>query len=102
MEVPPVDVETLRTVWKIKQDHPCAAIDALIFQQACKPGADVIAASHRAGLLQLILQMAPSATFDAFLEDGQPNDALFKHFAEMPLEERGQFQLEKFIPKTLT
>ena len=75
MEVPPVDVQTLQTVWKIRQELPYGAIDALIFQQACKPGADVMSASHRAGLLELILKMAPSGTFDAFLQDGQPNDA---------------------------
>jgi len=99
MEVPAVDAETLRTVWKIRQKLPNGAIDAVIFQQACKPGADVMAASQRATLLQLILQMAPKGAFDVFLEEGQPNDALFKHFAEIPLEERCQLSLEKLLPK---
>ena len=76
MEVPAVDAETLRTVWKIRQKLPNGAIDAVIFQQACKPGADVMAASQRATLLQLILQMAPKGAFDVFLEEGQPNDAV--------------------------
>ena len=101
MDVPRVDVETLRTVWKIKQEHPNASIDVWIFQQSCKPGADVKSAAHRAGLLQLVLQMAPTKPmFAAFVEDGQPNDMLFTHFAEMPLEEPGAFNIQKFIPKT--
>jgi hypothetical protein len=100
MGVPAVDAETLRTVWKIRQEIPHDVIDAVIFQQACKPGADVMAASQRATLLQLILQMAPKGAFDVFLEEGQPNHALFKHFAEIPLEERGQLSLEKLLPKT--
>lgn len=99
MEIPAVDAETLQTVWKIRQELPHDVIDAVIFQHVCKPGADVMAASQRATLLQLILQMAPKGAFEVFLDEGQPNHALFKHFAEIPLEEQCQLSLEKLLPK---
>ena len=61
--VPAVDPEDLKIVLQITKDvqarNPRAAIGAEIFQQACKPGADVEAVTYRSWLIGLANQFAP-------------------------------------------
>ena len=100
--IPPVDVETLKTVWKLRQELPPVRVDAMIFEQACKPGADVASAHHRWTLLHMLIQMAPGEV-NAFLKekefvkDGQPSDALFEVFATYPIPVSGSFHLKDLL-----
>lgn len=83
--MPPADIDTLKTVWQIrKQLGPSRLVDVRIYEQACKPGADVISAAHRMGAFMLMIQMMPHE-FDGLLQDGKPNDALFDLIAHVPM-----------------
>ncbi len=81
-----VDTEDLKTVWAIRARFPGHSIDEIIFRRECKPGANVVAAAHRAVLLELVIQTSQTIPeFGKFLENGQPGEALFHAFAQFPL-----------------
>ena len=100
--VPEVDPEDLKVVWEVcKQMGPGAAIDTIIFERLCKPGADVQAVCHRSRMLCLVAmliqtqQLAPN-------KDGTLDMKVFKAAAKVPLEwmETGvvkEFDVESFF-----
>lgn len=99
--VPQVDVETLKIVWKIKRElaaqNTGRHIDTLVFQQACKPGADVLAAHFRATLLDFTIQSVPWL-FIFRVKDGHPSERIFKRFATIPLDdEKREVALYKLV-----
>jgi hypothetical protein len=99
--VPEVDPEDLKRVWQVydvvKKEHPGEqfAIDQLVIQQTCKPGANVRAVSYRAGLLGLILMPIVEGRTIAgeklapWIKDGQLDDAVFHAAAQVPMEWMG-------------
>lgn len=91
--VPAVDPEDLRIVWQIGKDIQAQhsgpkAVGGVIFEQACKPGADVEAVFYRATQIWMIDHIAPELLAQ-FTRDGQPDDAVFRAAAKVPMEWMG-------------
>jgi hypothetical protein len=83
--IAPVDVGDLKIVWQIRAAAPIGcSIDSIIYERACKPNTDVIAAAHRVAILSMAIQMRPE-DFQQFLVNNQPCDVLFQAFAQVPL-----------------
>jgi hypothetical protein len=82
-----VTAQDLKTVWDIRKRFAGRSVDEVIFRQECKPETDVVAAAHRAALLDFVMQTI--SEFRELIQDGQPNDVLLEVFAEVPLLEDG-------------
>ena len=100
-----MDPEDLKAVWDFSFEvGPGGAIDIILFERLCKPGADVQAVCYRSQMLSLVAmliqteQLAPSS-------DGTLDMKVFKAAAKMPLEwteigvvrEGFPFDVEKFL-----
>jgi hypothetical protein len=89
--VPAVDPEDVKTVWQIVRDAQAnrpgqnVAVGVDLMKHACKPGADVEAVTYRSSLVWLITQIAPEQVA-RFTRDGQPDDAVFRAAAKVPVE----------------
>ena len=88
--VPAVDPEDVKTVWQIGRDAQASngcgvAIGADLVEQACKPGAEIVAVSYRASFIWLMSFMAPEDL--RFV--GQPSDEVFHAAAKVTAEWMG-------------
>ncbi len=114
--VPPVDFEDLKVVCQLFHEtakaHPGEqfAIGRGVFEQVCKPGADLDAIGFRGGKLGLIPILAnfgaiPEDVVDTIMPNGQFTDAALRAMAQLPMEwiETGveiqgmPFDWEKFL-----
>ena len=82
--IPAVDTDDLKTGWQIRTEIPQGSIDEMIYRRACKPGADVVAISHRAAFLRMVIDTMPDE-FAGLVYGGQPVDAVFAAFAQFPI-----------------
>jgi len=107
--VPEVDPDDLRTVWEMNRELQArspggGAIDIDIFEQACKPGANVHATLYRSNLFWIVSMIAP-AQWAMVTKDGQPTNAAFCAAAKVPMEWMGvgivrkgpPFDVEQFV-----
>lgn len=89
--VPAVDPEDVKAVWSIGREvertHPGQqiAIATGIFEQACKPGADVQAVAYRASWLSLIMSHGRELLEDC-IQGTEPTDAIFRAAALAPMQ----------------
>jgi len=89
--VPAVDPEDLKAVWQIGKEAEARGVKAIgdvIFKQACKPGADTGAVYYRATSIWMMDRFAPEPLAQ-FMRDGEPDDAVFRAAAKVPMEWTG-------------
>ncbi len=89
--VPQVDPADIKAVWTIYADvarrHPGkqVAVGAGFITASCRPGADVSAVAYRTGMLQ-IMAAHPEGPVASWMENGEPDDALFRAAAQTKME----------------
>jgi hypothetical protein len=89
--VPQVAPEDIKAVYGVCEDvarrHPGeqVGIGKGIFEHACKPGANVAAVVYRAGMLRILVQHGDE-NLTAWMNRGEPGDALFRAAAQIPME----------------
>jgi hypothetical protein len=97
--VPKVDAEDVKAVWLLGRDiqarHPAKAgelrahaVGIEIFKAACKPGANIPAVSYRGMMLGMLIRHAPEQ-LAPWLKEGNPDDAVFRAIAQVPMEWMG-------------
>jgi hypothetical protein len=110
--VPPVDPEDLKTVCEffgeIERQNPKGGVgvDMGVYQHLCKPGADIPAVAHRAAMLRLLTTPMVPKEFNAFWKkqlapwthDGHPDPALYREFAQLPMEWMGICVVTQGLP----
>lgn len=86
--VPTVDPDDVKSIWKLGKEaetRGVSAIGSVIMEQACKPGSNTGAAWYRSTLIWMMTQIAPEQ-LTRFIRDGQPDDAVFRAAAKVPME----------------
>lgn len=89
--VPEVNPDDLKALWRLHREveaqHPGqqVAIGDELAKHYCKPGTDIQVIGYRLGLLSLLKLIAPDK-IAPWLRDSQPDDALFRAAAVMPLQ----------------
>jgi len=97
--VPQVDPEDVKAAWKVGRDierrHPggpgglhAYAIGVEVFKAACKPGADIPAVGYRGMMLGTLTRHAQEQ-LAPWLEEGRPDDVIFRAIAQVPMEWMG-------------
>jgi hypothetical protein len=92
--VPAVDPKDIKTVWEKSRDlekrkpagqlrASAGATGVACLKRICKPGADVMAVSYRAGMIEMFRYAAPEL-MDPLLPDKL--DVVFLAAAEIPME----------------
>jgi hypothetical protein len=100
---PPVDPEDLKTAYDIfeetAREHPGGhvGVGVGIFKSACKPGAEIQSVVYRAMMLQLVLKVAKEQ-MSPWIKNGQPDSALFREMAQLPMEWMGNEVERKGFP----
>ena len=113
--VPEVDAEDVKAVWELGRDiekrHPVKAgelrayaIGIEVFKAACKPGANIPAVLYRGTMLGMLIRRAQEQ-LARWLKEGNPDDAIFRAIAQVPMEWMGMgvvrnglpFDIEDFI-----
>ena len=91
--VPEVDPGDLKAVWElareVKERHPegGVAIGVDIYEQRCKPAANIPAVTYRASMLGMLCNVAPVA-MNPLIQDRL--DAVLRTAAQVPMEWIGQ------------
>ena len=86
--VPEAEVEDIKACWQVLREsqdkHPgvSIAIDMGVYENACKPGANVDAVAYRLMLLSM-LTMRAGEELAPFMKDGNPSDELFYAIAHI-------------------
>jgi hypothetical protein len=92
--VPAVDPEDLKAAWQISRDAEArrpgehVAVGIEVVKQACKPDSDIQAVVYRNMLLSLISHIA-AEQLAPFMQDGEPNDCVFRAAATIPADWMG-------------
>ena len=106
--VPEVDPADVKAVWELGRDiekrHPVKtgelhayAVGIEMFKAACKPGANIPAIFYRGMMLWMLVrhvqdQIAP------WLKEGNPDDAIFRAIAQVPMEWMGVGVVRNGLP----
>ena len=91
-----VNPDDFKKVWEIRISVFGNLIDLETYRSLCKPNTDVRAANVRANFL-LKLTCAMPDQFAELMERGQLNDAFLSAFANVPLVEGEDFNVEGFL-----
>lgn len=89
--VPVVDPEDLKIAWQIQRTAHAnspgknVAVGFDVFKQACKPESDIQAVGYRTMLVWMMNHIAPQQ-LAPFMQDGEPNDSVFRAAATVPAE----------------
>ncbi len=89
--VPAVDPDDVKSIWNLGKEvetRGATAIGSVIIEQACKPGSNTGAAYYRSTSIWVMTQIAPEL-LTRFMRDGQPDDAVFRAAAKVPMEWEG-------------
>jgi hypothetical protein len=84
--VPKVEPVDLKAFWQAKQK--LGGINADIAKKVCKPGADLGALDFRADMIWLINE-TEKERIAPWMKDGQPDDAVFRVAAKIPMNGMG-------------
>jgi len=101
--VPTVDPEDIKSAWEIYREveveHPegKVAVGASIFEQACKPGADIGAVCYRAIMLKMMLRYPPDELV-SLMKEREPDEAIFHAAARAPMQWMGVGIKRKGLP----
>jgi hypothetical protein len=97
--VPRVDPSDVKALWElgqgVKKSHPEGgiAIGVALFNECCKPGANVPAVRYRVSMLGMLQYVAPEI-INPLIQDKL--DAVFLAAAEIPMEWLGEGVREEF------
>ncbi len=88
--VPEVDPDDLKAIWQMCHDLQAqhtngSAIDIELMQQACKPGADVLATWYRSSGIWMLTRFAEQR-LAPWLRDGEIADPVFRTMASIPMQ----------------
>jgi hypothetical protein len=90
---PAVDPADLLSVWKLSRNVPSSvagqqtAIDMELYQNVCRPGADVFAVWYRSSLLGLMA--GPMRLLGPWMHGGELDEAAFPVMAVFPMKTPG-------------
>jgi len=86
-EVPAVNPDDLRNVWKMTRDIQArnGATASSLYESMCSPGADVMDVWYRASMLGM-LQMLPEAPLKPWTHNGGLDDRVFQVAATIPMK----------------
>jgi len=94
--VPAVDPDDFKKVWDIRNSVFGNLIDVEIYRSLCKPDADVKATVVRANVLFILTRTLPDK-FAKIMDRGQLNDAFLSTFANIPLVEGEDVNVENLL-----
>jgi hypothetical protein len=99
--VPSVDPDDFKKVWDVRNSVIGNLIDIEIYRNLCKPDTDAKATIVRANFLFTLTRTFPDK-FANIMERGQLNDEFLSTFANIPLIEGEDVNVEKLLQELET